>query len=484
MFAAVDLGSNSFRLHIGMPEGEGFRIVRSLRDPIRLAAGLDRQSRLTPDAIRKALDSLSRFRAVLKEYQLDAVRVVATNTLRVARNAAEFLPAAEKAIGHPIEIISGEEEGRLIYMGVTTALGGAAARKLVIDIGGGSTEVIVGSGYETEIVESFTIGTAGQTAAFFDGGRIDAAAYDAAILSARSVFEDAAPVYRALPWAAAYGSSGTIRAIADVIEKNRLGSGALDLPGLDALRQRFVRCGRVDRFDLDALKPERAAVMVGGLAILIGAMEELGIGSLSAVDAGLRMGVLRDLQLRATRHDRREESVLEMARRFHADETRAGDAARIATEIHAMLKPADPGHGRYLRWAGWLHEIGMAVSHSGYHKHGAYLVEHADMPGFTTGEQGLMSLLVLGQKGNLRKIADSLKNADVAKSVLALRLAVLFMHARMDVAAMGLRVRMKGRIDVDVPREHLQQHPTLRLWLEKEAGWWREVGIEFALTAA
>lgn len=484
MFAAVDLGSNSFRLHVAMPEGDRFRIVRSLRDPIRLAAGLDAQGMLTPDAIRTALDSLARFRNVLKDYPLDAMRVVATNTLRVARNAADVLPLAEKAIGHRIEVISGEEEARLIYMGVTAALDGDTARKVVIDIGGGSTEVIVGCGYETEIVESFTIGTAGHTAAFFAGGRIDAAAYDAAVLSARSVFEDAAPLYRTRGWEAAYGSSGTIRAIADVIETNRLGSGALDLAGLDALKRRFIRCGRTDRFDLDALKPERATVMVGGLAILIGAMEELGIESLSAVDAGLRMGVLRDLQWRATRHDRREESVLAMARRFHADERRAQEVARIAVSIHAGLKSGEPGDARYLRWSGWLHEVGMAVSHSGYHKHGAYLIEHADLPGFTTGEQRRMSLLVLAQKGNLRKVADGLKDQDFAKSVLALRLAVLFMHARLDGDTAGVRVRMKSRIEVDVPREDLEQHPTLRLWLEKEAGWWREVGIDLTLGAS
>ncbi|HJV49943.1 MAG TPA: Ppx/GppA phosphatase family protein [Noviherbaspirillum sp.] len=484
MFAAVDLGSNSFRLHIGIPEGGAMRIVKSARDPIRLGSGLDGEGNLTEQAMQSALQCLANFRAILGEYALDAVRVVATNTLRIANNAAVFLPAAEKAIGYPIEIISGEEEGRLIYMGVSSVLAAPAEKRLVIDIGGGSTELILGQGAQILSVESFGIGTSQKSKTFFPDGRIDAASFDAAILSARSRFEDAAPQFAARLWSNAYGSSGTIRAMAEVIAKNAIGDGTLRYENLETLKARLIACGHASRFDLAGIKPERVIVMAGGLAILLGIMQELGIARVNAVDAGLRMGVLCDLQLRATRHDRRELSVQEFMRRFHADEGRAGRVADLAIALFNQLKPTTSVYARYLHWSALLHEIGLAVSHTGYHKHAAYMVENADLPGFTTREQRLMGTLVLAQKGNLRKLGDALDDADFAKAVLALRLAVALMHARTDGEADGVRVKMKNRIELECRREWMARHPTLACWIDKESGCWSEIGIELALRAA
>lgn len=479
MFAAVDLGSNSFRLHVGMHEGSTVRIVRSLRDPVRLAAGLDSHNRLTPEAVASAEASLKRFRDVLEEFDLDAIRVVATNTLRVATNAAEILPLLEKAIGHPIEIISGEEEGRLIYMGVTSVLPDRNERKLIIDIGGGSTEVVLGAGTGIDVVESFTMGTVPHGLAFFPGGVITAQAYEAAILSARSQVEDAAPVYRKLSWDAAYGSSGTIRALAEVIGKNRLGELAMTLGSLNALKEALIRCGRLDRIAMEGLKAERAPVLIGGLAILIGVMQELGVQSVSPVDAGLRMGVLWDLQLRATRHDRREDSVRDFMQRFRVDPDRADTAARFAATLHALIRPASESNSRYLRWSAMLHESGMTLSHTGYHKHGAYFIEHADLAGFTTAEQHRMSQLILSQKGNLRKIAGLANDAELVKQVLALRLAVLFLHTRIDVNPENVRIKVKNRIEIGIPRQGVERRPTLTYWLGKERDHWQEIGIDF-----
>ena len=275
MFAAVDLGSNSFRLHVAHHDGESIRVLKSARDPVRLAAGLDRQGNLSDAAIRVALDSLARFKTILAGYSLTAVRVVATNTIRIAYNAAQFLPLAEQALGYPIEIISGEEEGRLIYLGVASTIVAPAERRLVLDIGGGSTELILGVGQEIEQVESFSIGTARASQQFFVDGRIDADSFDAAILSARAVFEDAASLYRPEHWRVAYGSSGTLRAISDAITKNDMGDGTLSAASLMALRQRLIGFGNVSRIVLAGMKPDRAAVIVGGLSILIGVMQEL-----------------------------------------------------------------------------------------------------------------------------------------------------------------------------------------------------------------
>jgi exopolyphosphatase/guanosine-5'-triphosphate,3'-diphosphate pyrophosphatase len=481
MFAAVDLGSNSFRLHIGCHDGAAIRVIKSERDPIRLGAGLDCKGNLTEHAVKLTLASLKRFGDILNAYPLNAVRVVGTNALRIARNASAILPSAERAIGYPIEIISGEEEGRLIYMGVANSLADLNERRLVVDIGGGSTEMILGNGEAIELVESFSIGTVEQNAAFFPGGRINAASFDAAILSARSHFEDAAPLYRPQFWSNAYATSGTMRAIADAIAKNDLGDGTLSMKSLEALKLRLIQCGDNRRIDLAGMRPDRATVLVGGLAVLIGLMQELGINSMTPISAGLRMGVLWDLQFRATKRDRRELSVRSFLRRFHSDEGRAGRAADIAAVLYKQLKPASDSHDRHLYWAALLHETGLAVSRSGYHKHAAYLVENSDLPGFTTREQQTMSTLILGQKGNLRKIGEALADPDFAKAVLALRLAVMFMHTQIDVGVEELRLKMKNRIELGIRRDWFNEHPTLSYWMEKEKESWAQVGIDFTI---
>lgn len=484
MFAAVDLGSNSFRLHIGRHDGDAIRVIKSARDPIRLAAGLDGKGYLTEQAMRTALASLERFRALLNAYPLNAVKVVATNTMRIAKNVSAFLPVAEQAIGYPIEIISGEEEGRLIYMGVANTLAASGERRLVLDIGGGSTELILGNGQEIERVESFSVGTVKQSLSFFQGGRIDAASFEAAILSARSHFEDAAQPYHPQYWSKAYGSSGTIRAIHDAISKNALGDGSLSYASLEALKARLIQFGHVGRIELLGMKPDRATVMVGGLAILMALMQELGIKAMTSIEAGLRMGVLWDLQLRATERDRREQSVRGFLQRFHVDEIRANRVADVASAIYNQLKPGSEAYGKHLYWSGLLHEVGLAVSQSGYHKHAAYLIENADLPGFTTREQRTMSTLILAQKGNLRKVHAALNDADFAKAVLALRLAVMFMHSRIEVDLGELRLKMKNRIELEIKRDWVAQHPTVSYWMGKEKECWNEVGVDFTIRTA
>lgn len=484
MFAAVDLGSNSFRLHVGHYDGTTIRIIKSAREPIRLGAGLDKNGMLTPQAMRVATESLARFATVLAAYQLDSVRVVATNTLRIAGNSADFLPLAEKAIGYPVEIISGEEEGRLIYLGVACALDNPGERRLVLDIGGGSTEVIVGKGLDILAVESFSTGTVRQSDGFFIDGRIDDANFDAAIISARGYFEDAVPLYKNHVWDMAYGSSGTLRSISEAIAKNGLGDGTLTLPSLNALRQRLIGFGHVDAIQLAGMKPDRAPVLVGGLAILIAVMQEMDISKMLPIEAGLRLGVMWDMQLRATRHDRREQSVRAFLQRFQADEARANRTADIASTLYARLKPGTDAYTRPLYWSGLLHEVGMAVSHSGFHKHGAYMIENADLSGFTNREQRLMSQLILGQKGNLKKLDRMLLDPDFVRAVLALRLAAVFMHARIEGSLQQVGLRVRNRIELEFPRAWLDAHPTLAFWLQKERDYWKDVGTEFQVRHA
>ena len=481
MLAAVDLGSNSFRLHVGQHDGRVIEVIRSAREPTRLAAGLESDGTLNPVAMQRGYEALQRLSEVLHGYPLEDVRVVATNTLRIATNAADFLSIAEKAIGFPIEVISGEEEARLIYMGIANQLATPGERRLVIDIGGGSTELILGRGQEIERAESIGIGTVWHSMNFFPDGRIDAAAFHAAVLYARSRFEDVFPQAQARSWKKVYGSSGTMRAIGEIITRNKIGSEDVSTQSLNVLKRVLIECGHIDRLRLDKLRPERAESVVGGLAILIGLMEALGINRLTPIEGGLRLGVLWDLHLRAHQRDRREISVRIFMQRFAADEIRGAKVAEYASALYVHLRPESEVHTKLLYWSALLYEIGLAVSPTNHHKHGAYLIENADLPGFTTREQRTMSKFILGQKGNLRKLNGVLIDLDVAKAVLALRVAVMFTQARVDVDFNDLRLKMKNRIELEIGSQLAMAHPTLQYWMEREQKFWAEIGIDFSI---
>jgi exopolyphosphatase/guanosine-5'-triphosphate,3'-diphosphate pyrophosphatase len=272
-----------------------------------------------------------------------------------------------------------------------------------------------------------------------------------------------------------------MRAIADAVGKNGLGDGLLSLKSLEALKRRLIQFGHASKIDLIGMKSDRAASITSGLAILIALMQEFGIKEVKPIEAGLRMGVLWDLHLRATKRDRRDESARDFLQRFKVDEARAERAAQVASAILTLLKPSDESYAKLLYWAALLHEVGLMVSHSGYHKHAAYMIENADLPGFTTREQRVMSRLVLAQKGNLRKVADSLSDANFAKAVLALRLAVMFMHARLNIGIDEVRLKMKNRIELEIRKEWVTDHPTVSYWMDKEKECWSEVGIDFSI---
>jgi exopolyphosphatase/guanosine-5'-triphosphate,3'-diphosphate pyrophosphatase len=251
---------------------------------------------------------------------------------------------------------------------------------------------------------------------------------------------------------------------------------------LDALKKRLIRFGHADKIQLAGLKPERAAVIAGGVAVLIGVMREAGITRIAPVEAGLRLGVLWDLHLRAIRRDRRDASVRGFLQRMGADGERAQRTADMAAALFSRIKPGNDALSRLLYWSALLHEVGQAVSHSGNHKHGAYMVENADLSGFTRREQRLVSLLVLAQKGNLRKLERAAADADFMRAVLALRLAVIFMHGRSVAPLEGVGLRMKNnRIELDFPRAWLTEHPTLSFWLAREREYWKELGVDFQL---
>ncbi len=475
MFAAIDLGSNSFRAHIGNVVDGAINVFRSTRESNRMAAGLDGNNFLTPEAIERGLASISRIKSFLDAYPLNEVRAVATNTFRVAKNASEFLVEAEKRLGHPIDVISGEEEGRLIYLGVANVLKVADEKRLVIDIGGGSTEVVVGLGNDIRRVESFPIGTVPQSLGFFKDGVIDAPSFDRALLFAKSRFEDAAEYYRQAGWTTVYGSSGTIRATGEMLAVNEIGDGLFTLENLLKLKDRMIEVGRLEHLRLEGIKSERVTSILGGLTILIVLMELFQIDRIFPIEAGLRVGVIWDTYLKSNQTDRRERTVDQMVRHYFVDRVRAQRVSEYALSIHSLMASGDNELRKLLYWSAMLHEVGIFISPTRYHRHGAYILQHADMAGFMTREQYLMSRFVLGQMGNLNKVADILDDTDALKALFALRLAVMFHHAKVDFKPEGLSVSFDAGISLSLPGAWLSQYETLPFWLDREKEFWQRV---------
>ena len=475
--AVVDMGSNSFRLELGRVEGDQIFRLDTWRETLRIGAALDDLGRITAPARRAALACLARFGERLAGLKPEAVRAVATNTFRVATNAPQFLAQAEAALGFPIDIISGHEEARLIYLGVAHVLPPSPAPRLVVDIGGGSTEFIIGRGLDPERLESLKIGCVSYATRFFPDGQLNADAFAAAEMHARAEIEAIAREFGREHWREAYASSGTALALAEILEQNGMSAGGITLQGMNRLRKRLVGAGNVRRLRLPGLKPERAPVLAGGFAIMVAALAELHVPRINPVGGAMRLGVLYDLLGRTVHKDIRTATVERLLERYRVDRPHAERVASMAKALYARgaAKPL-PESVQRVEWAGLLHEIGYTVSHLGFHKHGAYILENADMPGFSSQEQRRLALLVLGCRGGLSKMAPLLADADTRAQLLALRLAVLFHHARGPIATPRIALRIEKPIRWRVSARWLKAHPLTSYLIDAERAEWRALG--------
>jgi len=485
--AAVDLGSNSFRLQVGRVVDDQIYTLDSMKESVRLASGLNAEKRLDLASQARALDALRRFGERLRGLDSGAVRAVATNTLRVAKNAVEFLPLAEEALGFPIEIIAGREEARLIYIGASHSLPMAAHKRLVIDIGGGSTEFIIGKRHEPQVMESLYMGCVSYTQRFFPDRKIDKRRLREAQIAAAKEIELISYDYQRLGWKEAVGSSGSARAIADVLEMNNLnpnGESGITRVGLDRLCALLVKAGSAEALDLPGVKSDRLPVFPGGIAIMSAIFEELGIERMTYADGALRLGVLYDLLGRFHHHDMRDSTVTHFRRRYQVE---AGQTERVeATALSALMQLAEgvPGEAdvQFLTWATRMHEIGISVAHNGYHKHGAYILTYADMPGFSKKDQARLAMLVLGHRGKLEKLTG-LPNDDSAwMLIFCLRLAVLLHRTRDDRALPAWSVKLLDTgFQLELPAEWLADNPWTAAALGEEAAVWKQIGREYVV---
>ena len=473
--AAVDLGSNSFHMIVVRDDGGKLHVVDRLKESVRLAGGLSADRRLDPDAAARALACLERFGQRLQGIAPGHVRAVGTNTLRRARDSDAFLAEASAALGHPVEVIYGAEEARLIYGGVIQDLGNDHPRRLVIDIGGGSTEVIVGELARPELVESLSLGAVVQMQRFFGNGKISRKAWQAAVTDARLTVEPIARAYRRAGWDLAIGASGSVKSILRAAGATKADE-TITPADLKALARAVLKAGKVDKLDLPGVSEERRAIFPGGLAVLTGLFESLGIEAMRVSDKALREGVVADLLGRLHDHDAREDGVIAASHRYDVDHAQA---ERVAATAIALLGDYDDERvsgmaPRLLRWAALLHEIGLAISHKGYHKHGEYILRNADLQGFSRTDQAVLATLVRLHRGRFRAdLVDALPTdwRDLAyRLALVLRLAVILHRGRDPdmVPPVWLEVE-DGDIYLHCEADWLEERPLTQADLAREA---------------
>lgn len=485
LLAAVDLGSNSFRLLIGRVErtrvGHQIRPIDSLKETVRLAAGLDVDGTLNVEAQNRAFGALHRFGERLRSFSPDAVRAVATSTLRVARNASRVLGTAEAALGFPIEVIAGREEARLIYIGAAHGLPADDADRLVVDIGGGSTECIIGASYEPKLMESTTVGCVSLSRRFFPEGAVAAASFERAYYTAREAIAPTALAYRNHGWDYAVGTSGTAKALWQIAHGN-FGCEHLTRDALAQLEYLLVKAGHADRVKLEGLRADRRPVLAGGLALMSAIFDELCIDEMRYCGSALRQGLLYDQLGRSAGADMREITVSQMMRRYGIDDAQA---ARVAGTALALYDQGARGvterrraKRELLRWASSLAEVGMSISHEDFHHHSGYILRNADMPGFTQSEQQLMSNLALGHTGGLRKLRDCMFDDLEWLMVLSLRVSSI-LHRRRDGEAPPLPALFlkRRRLRIELPRAWAKAHPLSDEALRSEAAAWSELGV-------
>lgn len=487
--AAVDLGSNSFRLQVGRVVDGQIYPLDSLKSPVRLAAGLGKDKRLDAEAQERALAALAVFGERLRGFEPGAVRAVATNTLRVAKNAEEFLFRAQKNLGFPIEVIAGREEARLIYIGASHSLPAVPHKRLVVDIGGGSTEFIIGKRYEPLLMESLYMGCVSYSEAFFPGGKIDRKRLRVAKAAAAQELETIAHDYLRLGWVEAVGSSGTARALADILEMNRLnpgGESGITREGLERMSALLTKAGSAENANLAGIRTDRMPVLPGGMAIMLAVFDELSISHMTYADGALRLGVLYDLLGRFHSRDMRDTTVAHFMRRYQVD---AEQAERVRATAQAVLRQLSNGQPvpqdeLFLDWAACLHEIGISVAHNAYHKHGAYILSYADMPGFSKRDQACLAALVLGHRGKLEKMLALPPGDFDWRLLFCLRLAVILHRSRDDRVLPEWRVKAlpKG-YRLELPAEWLAENPWTAAALREGVGLWQRVGMTFVVDA-
>lgn len=491
--AALDLGSNSFHLVVANYSNGRIGVVDKIKEMVRLADGLNDNGEISAEAMERAIDCLTRFGQRLRTIPADQVRVVGTNTLRKAKNSDKFLKRARKALNHNIEIISGHEEARMIFMGVSRALDDSHKRRLVIDIGGGSTELILGKRFKPTVMDSLYMGCVSVSASCFPKGKLSADNYALAVNTARRELESVQAIYRQHGWDTAIGASGTMHAVQSVLAAMNISQRGITLDGVKQLRDHMLTAGTIDDLSLPGLSKDRTPVFPGGLAIVHALLNELKIEHLRISDGALREGLLFEMIGRARHEDVREHTAEDLSTRYHIDSAQAQRVAATAQDLLKQVKQQWELHNdelhHALNWAAALHEIGLDISHSSYHKHGAYLLEHMDMPGFSKLDQVRLAALVRLHRRKLQLDAmprlDAADTEDLLRLTVLLRIAHLLHRSRNPDPLPKIKLRVANtELDLTIPNDWLKEHSLTRLDLADEADYLASIGMTLTVSAS
>lgn len=493
LLAAIDLGSNSFRLEIGRLDSGHIQRVEYLKEAVRQGGDLDEDHNLTAEAIERGIRCLARFGERLQGFEASHVRAVATQTLREANNRDVFIKLAKKTLGFDVEVISGVEEARLIYQGVSRFLPQSNDRRLVIDIGGRSTEFILGQGFTSQHTASLHVGSVAWSLKHFATGDYTEKAFTRAEIAAESIFETLGVNFNNKRWDVAYGASGTVGAVADVLVQYGRPVDTVTKEGLYWLRDELLRTRHVDKLRLLGLREDRKPVIAGGLSILIAIFDFLNIETLNVAKGALRHGLLYDMLAHENEMvDLRNASVQRLARKFDVDETHAKTVADVAEKLFEKISgniQFAPGeqqaHALKLRWAGLLHEIGCIVSPIDAHLHGAYMLEHAEPPGFSQSELHCLSLLILGHRAKLKRLEADFSDRIFVMQLACLRLAVILCHARQMPNLRGFQLySLSNSIKLTLPKTWPEKYPQSYYLLGEEMLAWQKTSWIFEVATA
>ena len=489
--AAVDLGSNSFHMIVSSLKDGKLQTLDRLREMVRLAAGLDKKNYLDKKTQQRALACLEKFGQRIRNIPPDSVRIVGTNTLRTAKNAQEFLLKAEIALGHPIHIIAGVEEARLIYQGVAHSLESNAKRRFVMDIGGGSTEYIIGTDDQPKRKESLNMGCVTVSNTFFNKDKISRKRFNRAVFYAEQKLEPLQIGFNNQHWDEAIGASGSLRSINKVLQATGWSNNGITREGLEKLVDHIIAQKQATNLNLPELNPERTPVFPGGVAIIYATFKSLGIQQMSVSDGALREGLIYDLLGRFYNKDIRSDTVRTLAELYHVDMLHA---SRIKQTIKFMLNQLDTSCGvdkkaivQFLDWAAMLHEIGHEIAHSQYHKHSAYIIENGDMAGFSRQDQVLLSTLIRAHRRKFPlKAFNHLPapwNSDAPYLAILLRLAVLLHRNRHDVELPDFKISIKpGIISLAFPVNWSSDAPLTHADIQQEADYLKSAGFTMKLS--
>lgn len=483
--AAIDLGSNSFHMVIARIVNGALQVLGRLKQRVHLADGLDSNNMLSEEAMERGIACLALFAERLQGFPEENVCIVGTHSLRQAANAEEFLKRAAKVIPYPIEIISGHEEARLIFMGVAHTQP-EKGRKLVIDIGGGSTEMVIGEDFDPLLVESRRMGCVSFARQFFPNGEISKDNFQRARLAAAQKLENMAWQYRIQGWQAALGASGSIKAAHEVLIALGEKDGLITAERLELLRNEVLKYKRFSELALPGLSEERQAVFVPGLSILCGVFDALAIKQLRLSDGALREGVLYEMEGRFRHQDIRSRTARSLAEHYNIDHEQAYRVLSTVQQLYAQWmaqnsKLVHPQLEALLNWAAMLHEVGLSINHSGMHRHSAYILQNTNLPGFNQEQQLLLATLVRFHRKGVK--LDELPRLTLFKKkqyiplIQILRLAALLNNQRQSTTTPeSLELETNGfHWILRFPQGYLQQNNLVQLDVEKEQSYWKDV---------